>query len=538
MILARKARRLLTTNGFLLRLISMFLLFLLISVLFSSFQLNAECRADSCDLEATGKTYLAVRPLFTSNFPEQWVAFRDDRLHARFEGIHGTLEIVLFGSKSANPCDTARYFFPNGKQTLIVDEQINSPFYKDLLAQNFNIFTVDGDFRSYISIWPVQSVIGLGFYYKQSLWRNDDANRNLYFSVSTPIMRVKNDMNFHEDIISDGGGPNDSANTVVVANMQEAFMQSDWCFGKIGNKDMVETGLGDIEVKLAYEWLQRIPFRLESYIGIVIPTGNKPKSIFMFEPIVGNGHHWGFMYGSTGGIQLWHDKENCSGLRMEFAANSLHLFTNTQTRSFDLINRPWSRYIQLYANKEQAAYAAQLAQEGPPQSLTAPNFCTPGINLFTQCVNVKPGYSHNGMTSFVYSHGIFATEGGYGFWCRRADCVTLKYCWQDVIGIKHHLGEGNTNPVRTIDGNQFIENITPVPLDEFQQFTVTQADIDLQSAATPCMISHFVFFGIGANWDEINYPLFMNGGVSYEFSNSNNAVLSRWVVWAKSGISF
>ena len=75
---------------------------------------NVACKADSCDLEATGKTYLDVRPLFKSNFPEQWVAFRDDRLHARFEGIHGALEVVLFGSKSTNPCDIARYFFPNG----------------------------------------------------------------------------------------------------------------------------------------------------------------------------------------------------------------------------------------------------------------------------------------------------------------------------------------------------------------------------------------------------------------------------------------
>lgn len=514
-----------------------FIALIFISIILNSSIIQAECKADSCDLEATSKTYLAVRPLFTSNFPEQWVAFRDDRLHARFEGIHGALEIVLFGSRSTNPYDIARYFFP-GKTKLVVDEQIDSPFEKDLLAQNFNVYTVNGDFRSYISIAPIQTSVGLGFYYKQSLWRNDDANRNLYCSVSTPIISVKNELHFHEHVIKDGGGPNDSANTVVVANMQEAFMQSDWCYGKILNKELVATGLGDIEVKLAYEWLQRIPFRLESYVGMVIPTGTRPQSIVVFEPIVGNGHHWGIMYGSTGGIQLMYNEEHCSGLRMEFAAQSQHLFANTQTRSFDLINRPWSRYIQLYANKAQAEEAAELATQGPPQDLIAPNLCTPGINLFTQKVSVKPGYSHNGMTAFVYSYKKLQAEGGYGFWCRRADCVTLKCNWEPMIGIKHHLGEGNTNPVRTIDGNPFIENITPVPLADFEQFVITQKDIDLQSAATPCMISHFVFFGIGAAWDDINFPVFVNGGCSYEFSNSNNAVLSRWVGWAKAGVSF
>jgi hypothetical protein len=30
----------------------------------------------------------------------------------------------------------------------------------------------------------------------------------------------------------------------------------------------------------------------------------------------------------------------------------------------------------------------------------------------------------------------------------------------------------------------------------------------------------------------------VNAGCSYEFSNSNNAVLARWVGWAKAGISF
>ncbi len=258
----------------------------------SSVALAKRSCADSCDLEAISQTFLSIHPHFQSNSPEMVSTFRDDRIHIREDGKHGAAQFVLFGSKTTNEDDLARYFFPFGKTSLIVSSNIEDTEEFDIFTKHFNIFTTQ-DIRSKISIEPQQSVIGVGFHYRQSFKRNEEKGRGFFFSVSTPLIRVKNDLNFKEKTLIDGGDADETADENVVANMTEAFNQKEWKFGKITTKSMTKTRLADIEVKLGYEWLQHDPCRLESYFGIIIPTGNRPDGEFVFETIVGYSKHAG-----------------------------------------------------------------------------------------------------------------------------------------------------------------------------------------------------------------------------------------------------
>ena len=54
-----------------------------------------------------------------------------------------------------------------------------------------------------------------------------------------------------------------------------------------------------------------------------------------------------------------------------------YLFSNHQVRSFDLIGKPWGRYMSTYKTSEEAAFAQTTLNE---------NSGTSGINVFTQCV--------------------------------------------------------------------------------------------------------------------------------------------------------
>src|SRR5882672_4220276 len=83
--------------------------------------------ADSCDNEATSKSYLAIQPHFQSQSPEMLASFRNDFMHARDDGKSGAVQFVLFGSGSTNDKDLARYFFPEGNESLIVAEDFNEP---------------------------------------------------------------------------------------------------------------------------------------------------------------------------------------------------------------------------------------------------------------------------------------------------------------------------------------------------------------------------------------------------------------------------
>ena len=238
-------------------------------------------------------------------------------------------------------------------------------------------------FRSVISIRPQTSAVGAGFYLRKAFCMNEDQSRGFFTSISFPVVRVSNDLNFQEDIINDGGGGLFTADENVVENMTEAFNQPEWQFGKITRFARKKTGVADIEFKIGYEWIQQEPFHIESYLGILIPTGNKPSGEFLFEPIVGQGRHWGMLFGNSLGIEIWSNEATERSLRIEYAGHTQYLFRNTQCRSIDLFCKPWSRYIEVYRSEEEAIEASTLP------GLLDNNFATPGINVLTPVLDRK-----------------------------------------------------------------------------------------------------------------------------------------------------
>jgi hypothetical protein len=520
--------------------------------------LVASCdRNEAAQLEATSKTTLTVHPLFVSQQPELVSGFRNDRNLTRENGWGGAFQAVLFGSETMDEEDLAQYFFPDANTSLIAanDGPPQQPGFnvkKDLLAQDFNVFTNNNNFESTISIRPKQSVIGLGLHVRQSVWKSHAYNRGVWFSFSAPIMRVRNNMNFFEDVTNDGGGVNEAANNVVVANMTEAFQQSDWNYGKISTCSMSKTGLGDIEAKVGYEWLDHSPTHMESYFGLVIPTGNKNNGEYVFQPIVGRGKNFGIMFGSSLGIDLWESASGEMDIRYELANHFEWLFQNTQKRSFDLKNRPWSRYLPVYASQEDAQEAADLAVAGTNAPF-AMNNSTPGINVFTQEVKVTPGLTTDINTAFQFTWKKFQAEAGYNFLAKRAENVKLKCPWQTGPAIKHYLGDGTTNPIRTIDGNKYDEQIVanivpaPIPADQiiipvsvanYEMSLIQEGDLNLNSAATPALFANTLYATVGFHAYDREYPLFGNVGASYTFSKNNDAVPRRWVLWGKMGLSY
>jgi hypothetical protein len=111
------------------------------------------------------------------------------------------------------------------------------------------------------------------------------------------------------------------------------------------------------------------------------------------------------------------------------------------------------------------------------------------------------------------------------------------------------LGEGETNPIRTIDGNQYYEQtvtnqpnsateLIPVTLANYANSLIQESDLNLNSASTPALLSNTLYGTLGFQCEDREYPLFGNVGVSYTFSKNNGAVPRRWIMWAKMGVSF
>lgn len=502
----------------------------------------------SCDCQNSGKSYLSLRPLFQSVSPEYISAFRSDRTNAcsyQNPSFHtcgnccwdSALQVVFFGSTTTNEKELGRFFLPFCKDILLFNEQLDSaPNTKgDIFPRHFNIVTKQGTFESCVSFRPQQTVVGAGFHYRQSIYQSECYGRGIWASISFPIIHMKNDLGFCENIKNDGGGADTDNAPNSVASVREAFQQSAWKFGRLKERGDRNTEVGDVEIKIGYEWLQHEPCHLESYIGVVFPAGSKvdeKAAEHIFPAIVGNGHHVGFMLGGAFGAEVW--RCGSRSLRIEYATHSQYLFEEKQIRSLDLKNKPWSRYIEMYETLQQA----QTANINNDAFLS-----TPGINILTQHVNVTPGLSYNITTALVYSGCWFHAELGYNLYARRAECVELECPWNEGPAIKARDGEGQTNPIRDITGNFYLENATivgqlPVPITQYPLSIIKEDDLDLVSAANPAGISQTIFGAAGLEYNITDcLPGFISIGGSYEFAKDNSGLADRWVAWFKTGLS-
>jgi len=500
-----------------------------------------------CSAQYTGKTVLANGQVpFTSVSPELVVSFRNGLTYDCNYGKKGSFQAALFGSRSMKKNDLARYFLPHGATSLLVVEDgpaDNFSQKKNLLAQNFNIFTKKHSFKSEISLAPVQTMVGCGLHWRKCFLYNPLTGNGVWASVSSAIMRVKNTMNLREAILNTGGGPDYKADTAVVGSMKEALNQYEWKYGKIPSHALDRSGLADIELKIGYS--QSLPkqlHHLDLYGGLIVPTGNKYSGKYVFEPIVGRGKHVGLMFGGGFGKDVWVDQDEY--VNWEVSLHGEYLFKNKQHRSFDLVDKPWSRYLELYIDQEQAQNVAQVVGSDP---VRAQNSATPGINVLTRSVYVTPGFAGDMNTAFVYHKPVVQVECGYNLFVRQSECVKFVCPWSVGPAIKYAEGVGRTNPIRDITGNKYLEQkvvddhgveIIPVALVNFDQSLIMSEDIDMQSATTPELIAHTLYIACG-KWfdDERVNPVLVNGGILCTFSQEN-AVINKWLMWFKAGVSF
>lgn len=515
------------------------------------------------------KSYFSVRSQFQIGSPE-YTTFARSLKKKREDGYGIGLQATVFGGRSTDSKGLGTYFSPFCSPCINVSGKVEENS-TSLFTQNFNLFSVEfcdslaalrdllqntDPFTSTIRLKPHQSVVGLGLGYQQAfdLWGIEH-----WVSISAPIMHVRNSMGLSESVQNPGqfedvqpiAGQTTNLNQNI-RTMTQALSQDDWCFGKIDCQGRNKTGLAFIQLQVGHVLVKNEKNHLDVYAGLTIPTGNKPKAHYLFEPIVGNGGHFGLLWGGTSGMQLWHNCDRDMMLRLETDLTMQYLFKRTQKRSVDLKGRPWSRYVEMYANKAQAQQANALV--GGNTNLQSIFLATPGINMLTLDLAVKPKFNATLNMGLVFNHHMqgagFEGELGYNLYVRQAESIGCpKLCATDAA-IKDHIGMGLTNPVRDITTNLLLNeasigdlliNDPGLPpqdlINTYQRGIVTQKDLDLSSAQHPCMIAHTIYGALGYHWNDMNFPIVLGAGSSYEFS-STNATMDRWLVWGKLGVSF
>ncbi|MDR3646776.1 MAG: hypothetical protein P4L22_04530 [Candidatus Babeliales bacterium] len=303
--------------------------------------------------------------------------------------------------------------------------------------------------------------------------------------------------------------------------MTQALQQQSWMFGKIKNNLPSKSGFSDIYISLGYLTKKEEVYNLESFIGLSAPTEARATAEFLWEPRVGNNNHYTIFSGISAGFKVW---STCSSsIYYQIDTMGTMYIENTQTRSFDLKAKPWSRYMWVYLDNKSTT-------------------TSPGINVFTRPLQVSQGTARDLNTAFILKTDLgFEAEAGYHFFSRQAEDVRLTHKWVKGPAIaaitkdgKFTLGQVSRNNA-TINQYTGIANDTVNGVEVYKE--INESDLDLESASHPALISHILYGSVAWHWDNINHPKYTGLGVSYEFSARNNA-LHKWMAWAKFGIQF
>lgn len=421
----------------------------------------------------------------------------------------GAIEVSVSYIASYDSQSIRSYFSPFDKEKLTVKENMTNlnPLVdqgsQDILSYNFNLVTKDGNFESTIEFSPIKKIWSSNVVLYRQL------KNNWWIAGTIPFMHMETDMRLVEKIVEGGGGAShDLTNFNIggnyqVGTMKEAFASRNMKYGRIDGKQK-KTDFSDCVLKIGREYRDNAQGHIRPFMGVVIPSSNKPTAEYMFEPVLGNGKHPGVLFGSEFGTQLASRKRytiSCGGVMQ-----MTYLFPRNQIRSFDPAGKPWGRYMAMVANAQDMAQSRYSF----------------GINECTKVTKSDPGIQYVSNLSFSIARDNNCCKLGYQTTVRVTGGLTVPVDWS-VPGIASlSTNEANTNPARGIN------NL----LDGFKDTSykgIEKNEVGLTSPSHPFYIAHQLMASFITEREKNNKKYKMECGGRVTFGRSN-AVPHEWAV--------
>lgn len=333
------------------------------------------------------------------------------------------------------------------KTITVSGSQVADRSTSDWLADNFYLPT---DFKSYLSFKPsidnilcdINCYVGL-----------DCLAQGLFVRIHLPLVHTRWFLDFCETVTAPGTNayaagyfaPSAMPRTSLLNNFTEYaagyaptsvnnVLFDPLQFANITVNSHSSTRLAEIQAVVGCNFLQDDYYHLGAGVRVAAPTGTRPEGGFLFEAIAGNGRHWELGAHITGHYRVWcsEDAEHTLGFYCD--ANITHLFSNRQTRTFDLIGKPFSRYM-LAARHTPPSINLQGSMDpfGSATAFTIPNAqfdseFKPLANLSTFEVRVSAAVQADIAAQFTYAFHNFNVDLGYNFWARSCEKIVRPPC--------------------------------------------------------------------------------------------------------------
>lgn len=452
--------------------------------------------------------------MFTHPAPFNHVA-RQFLWHSFINNKQGksAFQTIMIAQQSFPDKESARYFLFCGKDELLVlGDDTPDVHERDVRAEWLNIN--NPDFRGVLTIKPKQTQIGYLSEYHLNLkdTLSIKALQDYWISLTVPVFLVKNDLNLRQQSVS-------SRAVNPPRDIIEAFNQKAWKFGKV-NGERSEIGITSFDIRIGKTYLSRNSDEVVYYTGVSIPVGPHQNAEFLFDSFRGNNGHFGIFAGINFQLVMnrnTHYHQICWYVDLE----TLFLIRNSQNRTYDLINNPWSRYLLL--NKK----------GGPPDQNI------PAVNILTQFTRVRPYDLIDFSTGFRIIGPNVEAEVGYSLWGHSSERAKINCDFPEIYGI---AGKGalvqNDPCVGQETAASASKSTIACQADNDEEFIVIcQSDLDLKSAAAQHTINHKFHAAIGYTYWGCRLDGFFGAGAFYEFPQKK-AALTIGGVWLKLGASF
>lgn len=306
------------------------------------------------------------------------------------------------------------------------------------LADYFGLPT---DFQSAVHIKPHVDSFLADFYLYYGL---DALIPGLYVSIHAPIVRASWNLDIVEKIDDPGSnGYNPgyfNATGVARSDLVSNFLSfisgtsvptidgvifHPLRSAKIKKCHSEVTKFSEIQAAFGYNFFYSRCHHVGINIRMSIPTGTRPHGEFLFEPIIGNCHHWEMGIGLSGHVVAWEDVCTEESFAMHAIVNITHLFNTRQRRIFDLHDRPLSRYM-LAAKVDDTIVDNLRGIVGDmpvTPSFQFSNEYTSVANLTTVEVDTNVSAQVDMVFMLTYAKERFSWNMGYGFWAQSCEDI-------------------------------------------------------------------------------------------------------------------
>ena len=361
--------------------------------------------------------------------------------------LHGTIAGILSYTRSFDHEEITKCLFGTTccPAINISGSRVSDRGENDWLADYFYLPT---DFKSSLSFKPRIDNILLDMNFFIGL---DEWVEGLYFAVYAPLVHSRWDLHLCETVDAKGTSSHapgyftpdtmnrnnllnnftEYAEGKVVNTLTQTVAGSDTSItfrrlnkARMSQTNLNQTRLADFRAVIGYDIVHKDNF-IFGFQGLITgPTGNRPEGEFLFEPIIGSGHHWELGGSLRFHAMPWKSEDEEKEIIFSADLSLMHLFASKQRRTFDLKGKPFSRYM--LAERLGTPLNNNLKGNGTAPSAQFQNEFAPIANLSNVGVEVSATIQAEltAMLTFVCDH--FSWDVGYNFWARTCENLKLR----------------------------------------------------------------------------------------------------------------